>query len=439
MHLNSIALILGKMATLGVGFLVWLLAARLLPPAEVGLASGAVSAMMLCVQLALFGAGAAVITLFPRHQDRPAALLDTAIGVVGVASLVAAVAFLGLAWGLFRELRVLAVIPGYAIAFLAMCAFGTLGVLFDQIGTALRRGDQVLVRGVVFGVVTLGIVVALPLGGGVTDASAILAAWVGGGLISVGLGYAQLRRSLPGYRYRPRLHRRLAAQLVGIGLPNWALTLTERAPGSILPIVVTELLSPEANATWYAVWMMAWVVYVIPVQVGLSLFAEAAHRPDDLGLAVRRGLGLALAIGTAGAVGAAIVGPFMLSFLGPSYAESGTTPLRILVVAVLPFAFVQAYFSVCRSRQKLAEAILTGICSGLVGVGAAVLAGLTYGLSGMAVAWLLTQIVTGAWALFRLRSISGRNWGRSRRDTMGARHGPDVAAAGLPATDSAAS
>jgi O-antigen/teichoic acid export membrane protein len=215
--------------------------------------------------------------------------------------------------------------------------------------------------------------------------------------------------------------------------------MTERAPGLILPIVVTELLSPEANATWYAVWMMAWVVYVIPVQVGLSLFAEAAHRPDDLGLAVRRGLGLALAIGAVGAVGAAIVGPFMLSFLGPSYAESGTTPLRILVVAVLPFAFVQAYFSACRSRQKLAEAILTGICSGLVGVGAAVLAGLTYGLSGMAVAWLLTQIVTGAWAISRLRSISGRNWGRSRGDTMGARHGPDVAAAGLPATDSAVS
>ncbi|CAA9546691.1 MAG: hypothetical protein AVDCRST_MAG19-317 [uncultured Thermomicrobiales bacterium] len=438
MHLNSIALILGKMATLGVGFLVWLIAARLLPPAEVGLASGAVSAMMLCVQLALFGAGAAVITLFPRYQDRPAGLLDTAIGVVGVASLVAAVAFLVLASGLFHELRVVAALPGYAIAFVAMCALGTLGVLFDQIGTALRRGDQVLVRGAVFGVVTLGIVVGLPLGGGVTDAGAILAAWVGGGLTSVALGYVQLRRSLPAYRYRPRLHRRLAAQLIGVGLPNWALTVTERAPGSILPIMVTELLSPETNAIWYAVWMMAWVVYVIPVQVGLSLFAEAAHRPDDLGLAVRRGLGLSLAVGAMGAVGAAIVGPFMLSFLGPGYAEGGTTPLRILAVAVFPFAFVQAYFSACRSRQQLAEAIITGTCSGLVGVGAAAAAGLAYGLRGMAVAWLLTQVVTGAWALLRLRSMSGasQHLVGSRRDATGVRPGTDVVA-GLPATDSA--
>src|SRR5581483_10378449 len=76
MHLNSIALIAGKMATMGVGFLAWLVAARLFAPADVGLAAGAVSAMMLCVQLALFGAGAAIISLYPQHQQRPAALLD---------------------------------------------------------------------------------------------------------------------------------------------------------------------------------------------------------------------------------------------------------------------------------------------------------------------------------------------------------------------------
>jgi O-antigen/teichoic acid export membrane protein len=418
MHLNSLSLIVGKMATLSVGFLVWLIAARLFTPAEVGLASGAVSAMMLCVQIALFGAGAAVITLFPRHQDHPADLLDTAISVVAAASLVAGGLFLLLASGIFHELSVVTALPIYTVAFLAMCILGTLGVLFDQIGTVLRRGDQVLVRGALFGVVTLAVLIGLSRAGLGTGSVAILVAWVVGGLLSVGVGFYQLRRSLPTYRFRPRVRRRLATQIVGIGLPNWALTLTERAPGSIMPILVTELLSPEANATWYAVWMMAWVVYVIPIQVGLSLFAEASHRPSDLTWAVRQGLGLSLAIGVVGAMGAAIVGPFMLSFLGNSYVDGGTTPLRILVVAVLPFAFIQAYFSACRSRQRLTEAILTGIVSGLVGVGAAAAAGVTYGLDGMAIAWLVAQLVTGAWAFWRLRSLSKRNWTESGRDHL---------------------
>lgn len=418
MHMNSITLILGKMVTMGIGFLVWLIAARLFAPAEVGLASGAVSAMMLCVQLALFGAGAAVITLFPQHQLRPANLLDTTISSVTAASLLAGGLFLLLASSLFRELSVIAAMPLYTMAFLAMCIFGTLGVLFDQVGTVLRRGDQVLVRNVLFSVVTLGILVGLPLAGGATNSLAILGAWVGGGLISVGLGYIQLRQALPGYRFRPRVHRDLARQLVGIGLPNWALTITERAPGSILPIVVTELLSPETNATWYAVWMMAWVVYVIPIQVGLSLFAEASHRPDELGRAVRKGLGLALAVGAVAATGSAIVGPFMLSFLGSGYAEEGTAPLRILVVVVFPFAFIQAYFSACRSRQQLTEAIITGLLSGFIGVGTAAWAGVAYGLRGMALAWLVTQVVIGMWAIVRLRAILKETAGGSAVSTF---------------------
>ncbi len=405
MHLNSVALILGKMVTMGIGFLVWLIAARLFAPAEVGLASGAVSAMMLCVQLALFGAGAAVISLFPQHQDRPANLLNTAITVVAAASLVAGGFFLVFASSVFRELNVVAAVPSYTAAFLAMCAFGTLGVLFDQVGTVLRRGDQVLVRNLLFSVVTLGVLVGLPLAGGATSSLAILGAWVGGGLISVVLGYIQLRRALPGYRFRPRIRRNLARQLVGIGLPNWALTMTERAPGSILPIVVTELLSPETNATWYAVWMMAWVVYVIPIQVGLSLFAEASHQPHELGRAVRHGLSLSLAIGALAAAGSAIVGPFMLSFLGSTYVEDGTAPLRILVVTVFPFAFIQAYFSACRSRQQLTEAIITGVLNGLISVMVSAWAGVTYGLRGMAVAWLVTQLMIGVWAMVRLRRM----------------------------------
>lgn len=405
MHLNSISLIAGKMVTMGLGFVVWLVAARLFAPAEVGLASGAVSAMMLCVQIALFGAGAAVITLFPHHQDAPSALLDSAISVVAGVALVSGGLFLLLSSRLFGELSVLAAHPGSVIAFLAMCLFGTMGVLFDQLGTVLRRGDHVLIRNVYFSVITLAILVGIPIVGGATSSLVILGAWAGGGLVSIGIGYGQLRHTLPTYRFRPRIHGMLTRELVTIGLPNWALTLTERAPGSILPIVVTEVLSPATNATWYAVWMMAWVVYVIPIQVGMTSFAEASHRPDELRRVVWQGIRLSFAVGAVAATGAAVIGPLMLSVLGTNYADEGTVPLRILVLVVVPFTFVQAYYSVCRSRRNLREAILTGALSGLAGVGVAAWGGMTAGLTGMAIAWLVTQLIAGLWAWFRLRAM----------------------------------
>jgi O-antigen/teichoic acid export membrane protein len=402
---NSLALIIGKLATMGLGFLAWLLAARLFSQGEVGLASGAVSAMMLCVQLALFGAGAAVITLFPQHRRHPADLVDTATTLVTIASFAAAGAFLLLASGAFRELSVVASDPAYAVVFIVMCVFGTLGVLFDQLSTTLRRGDQALVRGVVSGVVTLGMLVVLHDVIGATTALAILGAWAIGNVAPVAIGSFQLRRSLSPYHYRPRIRPHLARQLTLVGLPNWVLTLTERAPGAVLPIIVTEVLSPEANAAWYAAWMMAWVVYVVPIQVGLNLFAEAAHRPQELGRTVRHGIATSLAVGVVVAAGSAVVGPVLLGLLGGGYADEGTTPLRILVIAVVPFTFVQAYFSVCRAQQHLREAILTGAISGLVGVGMAAIAATTSGLTGMAESWLAVQIVTGVWALFRLRML----------------------------------
>jgi O-antigen/teichoic acid export membrane protein len=183
------------------------------------------------------------------------------------------------------------------------------------------------------------------------------------------------------------------------------LTLAERAPGLILPIVVTELLSPSANAYWYTTWMMAWGVYVIPTSMGIGLLAEAAHDPSSLRHQVHRAVRLSLMIGIpAGVVLAAVAGP-VLSLVGKAYEDAGVAPLRILVLGVLPLSFIQAYFSACRATNRLREAIATGIATGVVGVAATAAAGVLYGLIGMAVCWVLVLAAASLWSIGRLRRL----------------------------------
>jgi O-antigen/teichoic acid export membrane protein len=181
--------------------------------------------------------------------------------------------------------------------------------------------------------------------------------------------------------------------------------LTERAPGLVLPIIVTELVSPAANAAWYAAWMMAWVLYIIPIQVGMTLFAEAANKTASLPKLIRHGLRSSLVLGVAGAVVVALIAPQLMSILGPSYAEAGSAPLRILVLAVVPLTFVQAYFVVCRSTGRLTEGIATGALGASASIGAAV-AAIATGLVGMAVVWVVTQVVVSVWAVWRLFRLS---------------------------------
>ena len=405
MFLNSISLILAKVFSLGLGFLAWLIAARLFDAADVGLAAAIVAAMMLCVQLSLIGVGSSIINLFPARQDAPARLFDTAFSVVGLAALAVGVAFLVLAATLLRELRIVATDPVFAVAFIVLGVFGTLGVLLDQISTVVRRGDEALRRNILAGLVTLVGVVAVAFDRSGSASLGIVLAWVIGSIAAVALGWRQLATARIRYRYRPRLERPLARSLVGLGFPNYLLTLAERAPGPVLPIVVTELLSADANAHWYTIWMVAWVVFIVPIQVGLSLFAEASHHPEALARIVRHGIRMSLGIGVAGAVAVTLGAEIVLHLLGHGYASAGTVPLRILVWAVVPATFIQAYFSTCRATQRLPEAIGTAVVGGLAGVTVAAIGGLMAGLTGMAVAWLISQSLTAVWAVLRLRVL----------------------------------
>jgi O-antigen/teichoic acid export membrane protein len=402
---SGIGLIAGRVASMALGFLAWLVAARLFAPAEVGVASGLVAAMMLCVQLALLGIGSAAIASYPRHGAAPARIVNTGATAVALTALVTGAAVIGLGAVAFDELGVIAT-PPYAAAFLAMTVFGTANVFFDHVSIALHRGDQVLVRNATFGVVTvaapLGLSAVIPDGGLV-----VVVGWALAGAVACLLMMGQLMRAIPGYRPRLTLDRALGRDLVATGVPNWLLTLTERAPALLLPVLVAELFSPTTNAFWYAVWMMAWVTLIIPISLGQALFAETARHPEQARGAVTRSIRGSLALGLAGAAAMAVLAEIALGLLGPAYATAGALALRILVLTVVPFTLIQAYYAISRARGELREPIAVGAVTGLAAVVAALAAGASFGLVGMAAGWLAVHAAAGVWAAIRIRSLAG--------------------------------
>lgn len=403
MALSSLGMVGGKGAAMALGFLFWLAAARRFGPRDVGLAAAAVSATMLCVQLALVGAGSAFIAEYPRRRDDPSGLLDATLGIVTTTAVAAAALFLAIAAGVTVELRDLVATPAFLVLFVAVTVLGTAGVALDHVSMALGRGDHVAVRNVANGVVTLVALALLPGVSAGAGALALFGVWITGAVAACALARVQVRGFLPGYRFRPVLGRRAVA-LVRIGLPNYVLTLADRMPGLVIPLLVTEILSAETNAYWYAVWMTAWAAYVVPLSFGTALFAEVSHRPDDVARSTRHAVRSCLVVGGIVAVAVAAGAEPVLTLLGPSYAAEGSVPLRLMVVAVVPLTFVQAWFAVCRARRRLGEAVATGAVTGAAAV-AATAAAAAGGLTAMALAWTLTQAIAGAWCLARLRAL----------------------------------
>jgi O-antigen/teichoic acid export membrane protein len=216
------------------------------------------------------------------------------------------------------------------------------------------------------------------------------------------VGVGQARHRAYGYLYHPRWQPTLVRQLLTVGLANHVLTVCERVPGLMLPVVVTELISAEANAVWYIVWMSAWVVFTAPISIGIALFAEAANLPENTARATATAMRTSLLYAGCGAVVLAVLAHPILRLLGPHYADAGVTPLRLLLLGVLPLAVVSAYYAQCRARGRLGEAIAAGVVAGVAGVAMPAAAGIHYGLSGMALAWVAVQAVVACWAGVRL-------------------------------------
>ncbi|MCK6209401.1 lipopolysaccharide biosynthesis protein [Georgenia sp. EYE_87] len=397
---------------MGSGFVFWIVAANITSAQEVGLTAAMVSGVTLCTQFALLGVGAAFIRSFPEFAAAPKALLDSAITMVALAAVVAGALFLGLNGTLSTNMAAAMTDGTAATLFLVMAVLGTLGALLDQVSMALGRGRQVLARNVAGSLVT--ITAAFVLGSARTEVPAadLFLCWVLGGAAAALIGVWQLRRSLR-YTYRPRPARALVRLLARRGVPNHALTLSERVPPLLLPILVTEFLSPTSTAHWYAVWMMAWAVYVMPISVGIATFAEAARVPATISRTLRSSLRWSLKLGTLGAVGLALAAVPALSLLGPDYAQQGAWPLRILVVGVLPVTIVQTYFSLSRAAGRIREALVLGVLSACAAVTATTAAGLSHGLLGMAVAWVLVQAATAAWAGVRIAGMVRRIAGQT--------------------------
>lgn len=400
---SSLGLILAKAAQTGSGFAFWIVAAHAAAEREVGLTTAAVSAVLICAQLAVLGAGSAVIVSVGRGEP-PARVLDAAFGIVAVASTVLALGYLVLELTVAPETASVSVL--FWLMFLLAAVTGTMGTVLDQALVALGRGASATLRYTVGGVVSLAAVAVVAWQAHPAPVDLLMACWTLGTAVTGIIGAVQLRR-LVGYRPRPTLRPAHGRSVLMLGIPNQLLTLSERAPGLLLPLLLAHMVAPEAAAYWYPAWMMAWAAYTAPMLMGIVQFSEGVREPDRLVATTWATLRWSLAVGGLAAVVLVIFARPLLHLLGEQYADASAGALRLLAAGVVAYAVLQAYNAVCRARGRYVEAISVGVTLAVALCTAALWAA-DRGSSAMALAWLVV-LSTGAAAVgLRLLAVLRR-------------------------------
>ena len=410
---NSFFIMATTVATSGLGYIYWTVAARVFPPAAVGLASALLSVAVLVSTLSNLGLPAAVIEVLPTRRSTRAwsAAVDAALLLVTLTGLVFGCGLWLLLPRLSPNLLAAGAGPEFAALVIGLVTLWNIAMTVDGVFLAERTSHFMFSRNVVFAALKIPLLLLplfLPLLS--RNASTIVLSWALATAFSLMLALLW---------YIPRLgHRHVSeasemgkqARLLGARVAgNHLINLGGLLPMYLLPVIVTTRLSATDNAYFYTTWMVGGIFFMISSSISTALFAEGSAERRDLATRARTSaLLIAAALIPVGGV-FLFWGRYILEVFGSNYAAHSVALLTILVCSAVPDAITNVAVSVLRVRRHtyVAGALNLGMSVLALTLAWFLLPGM--GVVGAGWAWLIGQSCGSAVVILIALANRGRH------------------------------
>jgi O-antigen/teichoic acid export membrane protein len=399
-------MVTSTLAGSALGFVFWSLVSRHLPPAAVGRAAAYLAAMTLATSLGEMGMGATVVRYGATATDR-CGFAYAALAPVLAGTTAAAGALLLLAPRWSRELALLTGSPAALVLFGAATLTLGFGQFLDRLCIAFEAARWLLARNLLMHATRLGVWWVLAAG---SSADSVLVAVAAGSALSTAASAALLvPRLVPKFGRAIAPAWQLMEDKASYALGNHLATLVWHAPPLVYPLVIAGLLGPEANARFYAAWMVANPVFAVPVAAATAAFTRSVQRGRAGTAEYWQSLPLTLAVLLPAVVGLGLAAPMIMGLFGAFYVEAAGL-YRSLLISTLPYAVNTFTITALRARQQaLGVVAAAGIVSTLA-LTAIVLLGRAWGLPGIGWGWAGAQ---GAGMIVCLACYrAGQPWSR---------------------------
>lgn len=376
------------------GFTFWLIAARYYTPDSVGLSASILSLTGLLGSISSLGLGIGLIRFLPSSSEDKNQRINTSLTIAAVTALGIGLVFLV---GLDLWSPAIALVrnsPAYSVMFLAFVIGFALTSLVDSSFLAARKASYVLHRSLLFNSLRLPILIIVVASFGALGIFfSFGVAMLGSLLVSL---FLLMRRLYPGYLTVPSLRLAGIRDMVGYSMTNHIANLLYALPTGILPLLVLTELSVSSSAHFYVAWLLANLLFVVPISSAQSLFIEGSHPGAYLTGDAIRSLRFSTLLVLPGILFLFFAGPLLLALFGEEYSTAGTGLLRILALSAFFVTINSTYFSLLRVNKRMRELTVLSL---IVGVGTVIGAYFTLaplGLVGPGIAFLSIQAsITG--------------------------------------------
>ena len=391
LYRNGYALVVnsGISAVLGVAF--WAVAAHNYSPEIVGLNSAAISTMVSLSFFAQLDMTNGLNRFLPTAGRMTGRMITVVYAMCVVLAFLASTIFVWSMGSWSPDLAQLKDVPWFGASFVAATMIWTIFALQDGVLVGLRQALWIPIENGFFSLAKL--VLLIPLAA-VLIQHGIFMAWTAPVIVLVILiNIFLFRRLIPAHVAAtrdiavPLVRSQIARYVTG----DYFSSLIGMAVNLLLPLMIIAQLGAAANAYYGLAWTVTYALYLISLNMGMSLIAEAVTEPTKLHHYVRQTLLQSARVVVPLILATEIAAPYFLQFFGESYMTEGALLLRLLCLSALPYIINAIYISLARVNRNVGMVVLLQ-----AGIYLQVLIWSYFllrhdGLVGIGYAWLISQ------------------------------------------------
>jgi O-antigen/teichoic acid export membrane protein len=371
---NAFFITLNSLAGAGIGFLFWMVAARMYTKADIGIATAMLATIALINILTKFGLDHSLMRFFP--EGNKGKILCTCLVLTSLFSLIFGVVFIA---GVDIWSPELYLVKDYSFVFLVALIASSMTSFLGASFVALRKSEYAFIQSffggtrilllfplVIFG--ALGIFWSFAL---TTLITLLLSGWIllRMGVIPLGMDRGFIRDSF--------------SYSTGTYISGMLTTV----PNQILPLIILNLLGAEDAAQFAIVFAIASAFLLIPNAVTTSLFVEGSHGHSLRSNTIKSMIVIFLALVPIGLF-IILFGDQILGLIGENYVE-GVALLQLYIIASFLVTFRHVYFSIKKVQKDIRGLISIGALTFALQIGLSFPFLLHYGLIGAGYAQLL--------------------------------------------------
>ncbi|MGN6694915.1 MAG: lipopolysaccharide biosynthesis protein, partial [Aquihabitans sp.] len=353
---GSVWILIGLAIQAVLGFVFWLLGARVASSSELGEAS----ALYTAIQFVNYASGLGLTIALARHATLQTRESDALFGWSVVATTISSVV-MGSAYLALVDTRATRLVNGSVGSWALFCVFTaatSIALLVDVRLMAARRWAWLVAR------IAVAALVRLPLVG--LDVDLDPATWLYTLMLAplavVGIGSLLFMGRMGGGGISLQRPKTLGPFTRYAGV-NWLATLASQAPQFVLPLVVAQSVRPAVNASFFLAWTVTSLVFLAPAVIAQVLLVEGgkdAQVTESSGVPgserEREALLFSLGFAVLAWLGSLVAGPAIAAVFGSEYDRLARL-LPALTLAGIPWALASVRLSEARIRKDQAATV----------------------------------------------------------------------------------